>query len=97
MRSEPVRLGYPHKCTGLKSGGEDRRTDSWLEDEEQTIRIRNCEAMDALIGDLAPAQCCAIRHIYAGDVWRFPRDNKFELIEKAASTLLIGMNDRAIL
>lgn len=97
MRSEPNRLGFPHKCSGVKTGGEDRRTDSWLEDEELSLRLRNCEAMDALIDSLPPAQCCAVRHIYAGDVWRFPRDNMYDLIERAANTLLIGMNARAIL
>ncbi len=97
MRSEPNRLGFPHKCSGVTTGGEDRRTDSWLEDEELSLRLRNCEAMDALIDSLPPAQCCAVRHIYAGDIWRFPRDNMYDLIERAANTLLIGMNARAIL
>lgn len=97
MYSEPTRLGYPHKSMGIRTGGEDRRTEDWEEDENQAIRLRNCEAMDALISDLPPAQCCAIRSIYAGDVWRFPRENQFALLERASATLLIGMNARAIL
>lgn len=53
--------------------------------------------MDALISDLPPAQCCAIRHVYAGDAYRFPRDNVIELVQAAASELLRGMNARVII
>lgn len=93
----PNKLGYPSKVCLIVSGGESQRTEDWEEETYEAIWKRNCAAMDALISDLPPAQCCAIRHVYAGDVYRFPRENVIELIQKAAERLLKGMNDRVII
>lgn len=96
-RKSPHKLGYPSKVCLIVSGGESQRTEDWEEETYEAIWKRNCAAMDALISDLPPAQCCAIRHVYAGDVYRFPRENVIELIQKAAERLLKGMNDRVII
>ena len=95
-RLEPNKLGYPHKVNGLIGGGESRRTAEWEEDETEKIWHRNCQAMDALVESLPPSQCCAIRHCYLGEVWRF-KGRLLELLETASATLLRGMNARAIL
>ena len=92
-----MELGYPAKSKPFIGGGESQRTEAFEESQSQSIWLRNCEVMDALIDSLPPAQCCAVRHIYAGDSWRFPRDNALKLLEKAAETLLLGMNARAVI
>ena len=94
-RYTPDKLGYPSKVTGIVSGGV--RNDDWEEETGQSIWRRNCATMDALISGLPPAQCCAVRHVYAGDAFRFPRENVIELIQAASVALLDGMNARVII
>ena len=100
MRIKPadlMELGYPSKAKPFIGGGESRRGEEWSEDEGIKIWQRNCEVMNALIESLPPAQQCAVCHVYAGDCWRFPRDNLMTLLAKACDALLIGMNERAVI
>lgn len=90
-------LGFPDHCMPFISGGESQRTVDWDRDEWEKTLARNCAAMDALIASLPPAQALAIRHVYGGDCYRFPRNNLFQLLESAAATLLIGMNARGVI
>lgn len=95
MRVRPadeMELGFPERAKPFIGGGESRRGEEFEEDQNIEIWKYNCQTMNALIGNLPPAQQCAVGHIYAGDCWRFPRDNLFELLELAAETLLIGMH-----
>lgn len=96
-RAEPNRLGFPHRTMGIVGGGESRRGVEWEEEESDKIWHRNCETMDALVESLPPSQCCIIRHIYLGEVWRFQRQTLDTLFELAQGGLLIGMNARAVL
>ena len=96
-RAEPCRLGFPHHIPGIVGGGESRRGEEWEEDETNKVWHRNCEAVDALVESLPPSQCCVVRHVYLGEVWRFPRENLMDLLETAVKTLLRGMNARAVL
>lgn len=96
-RAEPNRLGFPHRCMGIVGGGESRRGEEWEEDERSNIWHRNCEAMDALIESLPPSQCCIVRHVYLGEVWRSPRQTLESLLESAQESLMLGMNARAVL
>ncbi len=90
--SDEMELGYPSRVKPWIGGGESQRTDDWEESEAEKIRLWCCETMNKLIKDLPLAQQCAIGHIYAGECWRFPRENKFKLLEDASQALLIGMN-----
>lgn len=97
MRRPEQKLGYPKRTLGLVGGGESQRWDDWAWEGESEAWERNCRAIDALIQDLPVAQNCAIQHLYLGTVWRFPRDNASELLNRAEAELLRGMNARAIL
>lgn len=95
MRSKPadeMELGFPPRVKPWIGGGESQRTADHEQTQYEQIWQYNCATMDKLIGDLSPAQCCAVRNIYAGDCWRFPRENRLELVEDASQLLLIGMN-----
>lgn len=95
--AEPNRLGFPHHVTGVVGGGHSRRGDEWEDEETRKTWHRNCRSMDALIESLPPSQCCAVRHVYLGEPWRFPRENQAALLEAAETALLRGMNARAVL
>lgn len=97
MRHPGIRLGYPNASLIFANGGESQRWADWADDEEERIWKRSVKAMDAAINDLAPAQRIAIHHTYLGVTAQFPRDNLFELLEQAASYLLIAMHKRDIL
>lgn len=90
--SDEMELGYPARINPWIGGGESQRGDDWTETEEQNVWQYCCMTMNKLIEDLPPAQQCAVQSVYSGDAWRFPRENRFELLETASSTLLIGMN-----
>jgi hypothetical protein len=89
-------LGYPSKALGLVSGGESRRgEDVDLDFAEQAQKV-NCQALDALVDSLPPSQCAAVRSVYLGEVWRFPRENQIALLQAAAETLIKGMDRRGV-
>lgn len=99
MRVKPadeMELGYPSRVKPWIGGGESQRGDDWAQTEEQNILQYCCMTMNKLIEDLPPTQQCAIQSIYGGDAWRFPRENRLQLVEKAAVTLLIGMNEWSV-
>lgn len=95
--SEPNRLGFPNHISGVVSDGHSRRTDEWEDEETRKTWHRNCATMDALVESLPPSQCCAVRHTYLGEAWKFPRDNLQALLDMASVTLLRGMNARVVL
>jgi hypothetical protein len=89
-------LGYPHRAIGLVGGGESRRGEDACDDFADEIWRVNCKAMDALIEGLPPSQCCAVRHAYLGEPWKFPRHNMEKLLEMAEVALLVGMESRGV-
>lgn len=95
--ADMAELDFPTRCKPFIGGGESQRADDFADEQWRHVRIANCATMDALIESLPQAQGCAIKHVYAGDCFRFPRDNLFPLLVTATNTLLIGMNARAVI
>lgn len=96
--SDLARLGFPDHSQPFIGGGESQRAEDWDDDEWRKTVARNCKAMDALIADLPPAQCAAVRNVYAGEnFFRYPRNNLCALLESASNILLVGMNARAVI
>lgn len=95
--SDEMELGFPPRIKPWIGGGESQRGEDFDEQQDLSIWQHNCAAMNALIDSLPPAQRCAVCHIYAGDCWRFPRNNPIELLVKAGESLLLGMNARAVI
>jgi hypothetical protein len=78
------------------SGGESRRGADVDQDFEYEAWSVNVKALDSLIESLPPAQTCAVRHTYLGEVWRFPRDNLDQLLALAEETLEHGCEARGV-
>ena len=83
-RRDDTKLGYPDKSVGFSTGGESQRWDDYAEQEEESLWVRNCLIMDALIEDLSNAQKTAIRQVYLGELVVFRFNRLFELLELAS-------------
>lgn len=100
MRSRPadeMELGFPPRIKPWIGGGESQRCADHEESEAESNWHYCCVTMNKLIGDLPPSQQCAVQSVYAGDSWRFPRDNLYLLLEEAAGNLMLGMNKWGVL
>lgn len=53
-------------------------------------------AVDAILGNLPPAQQCAVHHVWLGASWRFPRNNVDALLELAKMAVRRGLSERGI-
>ena len=96
IRQYRPNLGYPTRSPGLITGGESQRWDDYDEDSTRDAWQTNCEALDTLIADLPPSQGAAIRSVYIGEVWRFPRHNMLAQLEHAADSLIQSMDKRGV-
>lgn len=56
---------------------------SSFEDMTDASDVRCAMITDAIISDLPPAQACAVMRRYLDSVYRFPRDNYADMLEKA--------------
>jgi hypothetical protein len=81
------RIGYPGASLGFETGGITCYDDLEHECDEYAGRTVN-----ALIDDLPPAQGCAVRRIYLGEPWRFPRYNMTMMYELARERIERGLN-----
>lgn len=75
--------GMPDRSSGLKTGGGSLDFDEMAQASDALMAA----AVNAVIEDLPLHEQCAIEHRYLRSVWRFPRNNLPELIERARRTL----------
>lgn len=89
-RGETVRA-MPRKAAGLVGA-----TSMTFEDLCEQCDVRAAISMDALIRSLPPAEECAISHVWLHAVWRFNRESREAVLERAHAKLLAGMDERGI-
>lgn len=90
-RAEEVR-GYPRRAQLLETGGASKSFEDMCDDLDNRLAV----ATDAAIGDLPPAQQCAIHTAYLGAVYRFPRCNFEALLQDAKEGVAAGLRKRHI-
>jgi len=86
-----IRLGYPRRTSGLISGASND-----FDDLADAAANRLAVSCNAIIGDLVPAQFCALSCEYLHAVWRFPRDNKAKSLSLAKNRIKEGLERRGI-
>lgn len=92
MRQSAEVRGYPRSIPGLQTGGASQHFEDLCEAVDRRVVI----ATDAAIGDLPPAQSCAIHHAYLAAVWRFPRLDHETLLTQAKAGVAEGLRRRHV-
>lgn len=91
MRSEDYGRDYPARSSGFVAGGNSRSFDEMADASD----IRCAQAVDALVGGLAPAERAAVNHTYLKAifpaVFRFPRGNLAELLHSGRLKIARGL------
>jgi hypothetical protein len=90
-----VNLGFPRSAVVLATGGSDMVRSSEQSDREER---RQCEVVDAVVGDLPPACRAAVNQRYglAPQAVRFNRVSEVEVLQHAHDMLMVALSKKGI-
>lgn len=92
MRGGRVTDGFPRQSAGMSSGGKSVHFDELANASERKVAA----ACNAIINDLPPAQYAAISCEYLHAVYRFPRGNQAECLERGRDGVRSGLESRGV-
>lgn len=78
MRKDDVTEGYPRTAAGCVGGGYSQTFDDMVDAQD----VRVARVFDSLVNSLTPVERAAIYHEYLYAVFRFPRGNFEEALER---------------